>query len=75
MPESRKRKNHPYQKPADIPASQRVKGNAIWSVLCGVFGGFIAFFASDGSWRAFAIGVVAGAIIGYMIGRKMEKDA
>jgi len=75
MPESRKRKNHPYRKPADIPASQRVKGHVIWSVLCAVFGGLVAFFASDGSWRAFGIGVLAGAAIGYFIGRKMEKEA
>jgi len=74
MPESRKRKNHPYRPPADIPASQRVKGHIIWSVLCAIFGGLIAFFASDGSGRAAVVSLLAGLAIGYFIGRKMEKD-
>lgn len=28
---SRNRPGHPFQKPADIPSSQRVKGKIIWA--------------------------------------------
>lgn len=75
MPQSRNRHGHRYQKPAAIPASQRVKGRAIWAVLFAVFGFAIIYFASEGSWLMLLIGTLVGALIGYFAGRSMEEDA
>jgi hypothetical protein len=73
MPESRKRPGHPYQKPADIPARQRVKGKITWAILFTLFGLCIAYFAGGLNFKILvAAGVIAGAI-GYFIGRSMEK--
>ena len=74
MPESRKRAGHQYQKPADIPSSQRVKGRILWALLVGAFGLLIAFFAS-GSYIALSIGAIIGGAIGYYAGKSMEKEA
>ena len=75
MPESRKRHgHHEYRKPSDIPASQRTKGRIVWAILFSVFGLLIGFFAS-GSTVALVLGALFGAIIGYVLVLKMEKDA
>jgi len=73
MPESRKRPGHQYQKPADIPASQRVKGKIIWALLFGVFGLLIAYFTAGSNYIILIAATVAAAAIGYFIGKKMEK--
>lgn len=74
MPESRKRKDHPYRKPSDIPANQRTKGRTTMAILFGVFGILISLFATDiKNYTAMIIGAIAGAAIGYYIGKKMEK--
>lgn len=75
MPQSRKRHGHPYQKPADIPASQRTKGRIIWAILFTVFGVVITLFATEGDIVALLIGAVIGAATGYVIGKNMERDA
>jgi hypothetical protein len=75
MPQSRNRPGHNYQKPADVPASQRVKGRVIWAILFAIFGLGIAFFAAGASWVALVIGALLGAAIGYAAGKSMEQDA
>lgn len=75
MPESRNRPGHPYQKPADIPARQRVKGRIMWAILFAVFGTLIAFFAAGSSWVALVAGALIAGIIGYVIGKNMEQAA
>lgn len=75
MPRSRKRSGHHYQKPSDIPSSQRTKGRIIWSILFAVFGLVIAFFASGNTTVALIAGAVIGAVIGYVIGKNMEQAA
>jgi hypothetical protein len=76
MPESRKRPgNHPYRKKADIPASQRTRGTVTWAVLFAVFALLIAFFLVGSDAVTLIIAGVAGALIGYAIGKRMEKDA
>ncbi len=75
MPESRKRKNHPYQKPADIPASQRVKGQVAFSILIAVFGIIIAYFLTSGTALSLFIGGMIGAILGFFIGNALKRDA
>lgn len=75
MPQSRKRPGHHYQKPADIPSSQRTKGRVIWAILFAVFGVVIAFFASNDNVTALIIGGIIGAVVGYFIGKNMEQSA
>lgn len=75
MPESRKRIDHPFQKPADVPASQRTSGHLLWAILFAVFAALIIFFAVGNNWIVMVIGAAAGALAGWLIGRKMEKDA
>jgi uncharacterized integral membrane protein len=76
MPESRKRPgNHPHRKKADIPASQRTKGTVTWAVLIAVFALLIAVFLIGTDWVTLVIAGAAGALIGYLIGKRMEKDA
>jgi hypothetical protein len=74
MPESRKRPGHSYQRKADIPAKQRVKGPVIWAILLGVFGLLIALFAVGNNYIVLVTATILSAIIGYIIGQKMEKD-
>ena len=73
MPQSRKRPGHHFQKPADIPASQRTKGRVIWSILFAVFALIIAFFATGGDMIVLVIAIALGAFIGYMVGKRAEK--
>ncbi|MDQ3277696.1 MAG: hypothetical protein M3Q06_05190 [Bacteroidota bacterium] len=75
MPQSRNRPGHQYQKPADVPASQRVRGRIIWAILFAVFGLGIAYFATGDNYFALALGALAGAAIGYYAGKSMEQDA
>lgn len=74
MPQSRKRPGHPYHKPADIPASQRVRGRIIWMLLFGAFGMLIALFSAGGV-LALSIGLVLGAGVGWLAGKSMEQQA
>ena len=75
MPESRNRPGHHYQKKADIPARQRVKGRMIWAILFAVFGLMIAYFSVGENYIVLAAVAVVSAAIGYMIGKNMEKAA
>ena len=76
MPQSRKRPgHHQYRKPSAIPSSQRVKGRMVWGILFAVFGLLITYFATTGGYIFLITGAVAGFIIGYFIGLKMEKEA
>lgn len=74
MPQSKKRKGHPFRKPSDIPARQRVKGRTIWALLLAAFGFIIGFFGSNSNYIVMALGLVIGAVAGYFIGKKMEKE-
>ena len=73
MPESRKRPGHPYQKPADIPARQRVKGRIMWALLFCVFGLLISYFAAGADYKILTVATLVAGIIGFFIGKKMEK--
>ena len=74
MPESRKRPGHPYHKEADIPTKQRVKGRVLWAILLSGFGLLIALFAVGNHYSVLAVVTIISAIIGYVIGKSMEKD-
>ena len=73
MPESRNRPGHPFQKPADIPSSQRVKGKIMWALLFAVFGLLTSYIAAGSNYIVLIVATLAAAIIGYFIGKKMEK--
>lgn len=75
MPQSRNRPGHQYQKPADVPASQRVKGRIVWAILIGIFAGLIALFSAGQNWLVVFIAVAVGAVIGFVVGKNMEQDA
>ncbi len=75
MPQSRKRKGHAFQKPADIPATQRTKGRFMWAILFGIFGLIMAWFGAGENYLVMAVATLAGSIIGYIVGKKMEQEA
>jgi hypothetical protein len=75
MPQSRKRKGHPFQKPSDIPSGQRTKGRILWAILIGVFSLLIALFAVGLNYVMLSIVLIAGAFVGYVIGKSMEKQS
>ena len=75
MPQSRKRKGHPFKKPSDIPASQRTKGRTFWALLIAVFCILIALFSAGLNYIVLIIAAIVGAAIGYLIGKNMERDA
>lgn len=75
MPESRKRKGHPFKKTSDIPASQRTKGRIFWAILLAVFSLLMALFTAGLNYLVLFIATVAGFLIGYFIGKKMEEQA
>ena len=74
MPESRKRKGHPFKKRSDIPASQRTKGRTFWAILIAVFSLLIALFSAGLNYIVLVIAGIAGAFIGYLIGKSMEQE-
>lgn len=74
MPESRKRKGHPFKKSSDIPASQRTKGRTFWAILIGVFSLLIALFSAGLNYIIIAIALATGCLIGYFIGKSMEQE-
>lgn len=79
MPQSRHRHKHHRYHPAD-PARQthavktvpRSRGITIMVVFVGLLGAIVALFAagSDPVWLL--AGVVAGAVVGYFIGKRMS---
>ena len=75
MPESRKRKGHPFRKPSDIPASQRTKGRTFWGILIGVFSLLIALFSAGLNYLVLALAAIVGYFIGYFVGKSMEQEA
>ena len=75
MPESRKRKGHPFKKTSDIPGSQRTKGRTFWALLIGVFSLLIALFSVGLNYVILVIALIAGCLLGYLIGKRMETEA
>jgi hypothetical protein len=75
MPQSRKRKGHPFKKSSDIPASQRTKGRIIWAILIGILSFLISLFAVGLNYIVLFIALIAGVLIGYFIGKAMEQQS
>jgi membrane associated rhomboid family serine protease len=75
MPQSRKRHGHPHHKPAAIPAKQRTSGRTIWALLFAIFGALVGLFSSGINYIAIAAGALVGALLGYYVGKTLEKEA
>lgn len=75
MPQSRNRSGHPHPKKAVVPARQRVKGRIFWAILLAVFALVIAFSAAGDNYLLLALATGFGAVIGFAVGKNMEKDA
>jgi uncharacterized membrane protein YfcA len=74
MPQSRKRAGHRYQKPSDIPAKQRTKASTILALFFAVFTGIVSYF-SDAGYITILFFTLAGALIGFFVGKAMVRDA
>ena len=75
MPESRHRHgHHQHVEPGPVPSSQRTKGRTLWAILIAIFATVIAFFADGENYYVLGGAAIVGAVIGYLIGKKMEKD-
>jgi hypothetical protein len=76
MPQSRKRSgHHEHHSPSAIPPGQRTKGRIIWAILLGVFALVMTYFATPDNYVILVIAALAGALIGYLVGKNMEQDA
>ena len=76
MPQSRKRPgHHEHHQPSSIPSKQRTKGRTILAILFAVFAGVMSFFAAGDNYVVLIIAVLAGAVIGYVVGKNMEQAA
>jgi hydrogenase/urease accessory protein HupE len=47
----------------------------IWAILFAVFGIIVGFFASGDNYIVIILCALAGAVVGYAIGKNMEQDA
>lgn len=75
MPQSRKRPGHHHHKPSATSVRQRTKGRIVWALLLAVFGLIIAVSAAGANYVSLPVGALAGAAVGYFIGRRMEREA
>ena len=80
MPESRNRRKHhqhvhPQPGPSHISHS-KVKRSAAFvvAVVAAILGLAVAYFTQGADFLWMFTGVVAGAIIGYLVGRSMDKS-
>lgn len=76
MPNSKKRKgHHPHHPQGHLSTApkQKTSGHLILSVLIGLFAVLIGWMAAGDNWIVLAVCAVAGAVIGYFVGKSMER--
>lgn len=76
MPNSKKRKGHHPHHPQDhlsTAPKQKASGHLVWSVLIGLFAVLIGWMAAGSNWYVLAGCAVAGAGVGYFVGKSMER--
>ena len=76
MPHSRKRKGHHHhtdQQQFSSGTKQKTSGHLLWSVLIAVFAVLVGLLAAGPNVLVLVICALAGAGLGYAIGRSMEK--
>jgi hypothetical protein len=76
MPNPHHRKKHKHFQPPPHKEQTRKGGGAksIMAITGAVIGLMIAWFATEGNFVWIGMGLAAGAIIGYSIGRSMDSD-
>lgn len=76
MPTSRHRKKH-KQQPHTTPVHTRRRGSAasVMAIVGAIVGLAITYLASNANWIWVVIITIVGAIIGYSIGRTLDKAA
>lgn len=76
MPNSKKRKGHHPHHPQNALSSapkQKASGHLIWSVMIGLFAVLIGWMAAGSNWIVLGLCAIAGAIVGYFVGKSMER--
>ena len=76
MPKSKTRKHHhDYKPPPNAVKSKKNRSAVLFAVIfCAVIGMGMAFFAFDSSPLWLVAGAVAGAGIGYLAGKQLDKS-
>ncbi len=76
MPNPHHRKKHKrFQPPPHKDQSKKSSGaKSIMGITGAVIGLMIAWFATEGNFVWIGVGLAAGAIIGYTIGRSMDNE-
>lgn len=78
MPQSKKRKPHHHQQPpAAIPSARKNKKNSAVTVIIIFFaliGLAIAYFTAGTAPLWLVIGIVGGAIAGFLFGKQLDKS-
>jgi uncharacterized membrane protein YfcA len=76
MPNPHHRKKHKrFQPPPHKDQSRKSSGaKSIMAITGAVIGLMIAWFATEGNFVWIGIGLAAGVIIGYNIGRRMDSE-
>ena len=76
MPRSKTRKHHhEHHAPAKAERSQKNRSAVMFAViLCTVIGLGMAFFAAGSDPLWLAVGAVAGAGIGYLVGKQLDRS-
>lgn len=76
MPRSKTRKHHhEYHPPANAEKSKKNRSAVLFTViLCMVIGLGMAFFAFDSSPLWLILGVLAGAAVGYFVGKQIDRS-
>jgi uncharacterized protein YcfJ len=50
----------------------RTKASSIFSIIGAITGGAVCYFASSGNWMWISAGLIAGAVLGHFIGKKLD---
>lgn len=80
MARSHHRKKHKEQlrhfkhKEETTWSTPKSKAANVFAITGAIVGLAISYFSTEGSWLWISIGVVAGAVAGYLIGRKVDEN-
>jgi 1,4-dihydroxy-2-naphthoate octaprenyltransferase len=55
-----------------VAKTQTSKATVVFGILGGLIGLAVAYFATNGIWLWIAVGLIAGTVAGYYIGRNID---